>query len=489
MKCTKCGAKLPNDTKFCSYCGTKIENNKITTANNFKTSWKNMNLFCKIVIVSTICFIVLFLKAFFAGKVIASIIALVSTILAIFALLTEMKIIKVSQKWIHIVSFILSVVIILPYANVYKPNRNGTEIDKLAVIDTTVSDNATVQATSTGGCTTENENSKTSVSDYEVYYADADSLEKALNNGAKVNGKVVKFIVNEYKPDSILGINCWAGEHLNFISDKELNVKKGSVIIGRITNEATNTLGSWKIPFEALSVSEESAKSSITTVQDTEATSDVEQLKITMKNSSRTYEGMDYLKVKNAFHKIGFSNISLVKISTENTTFTDGEVFSIRINGSSFDVGDTFEPEDKVKIKYYHVVEVSADENITIHNNSDFEAVLKTKNEFDPIIEQFANKYAGQTIEFDGYTANVTHSGDYKTRFDYLIYVGDCDSSPLVGPQFQIKDVNYYELHLTGNNVPNTLGEGLNIHIVAEVGTYNKNTGLFQIDPIRITMR
>ena len=28
MKCLKCGADLTDDTKFCSYCGAKVEENK-----------------------------------------------------------------------------------------------------------------------------------------------------------------------------------------------------------------------------------------------------------------------------------------------------------------------------------------------------------------------------------------------------------------------------------------------------------------------------
>lgn len=129
------------------------------------------------------------------------------------------------------------------------------------------------------------------------------------------------------------------------------------------------------------------------------------------------------------------------------------------------------------------------EEILNISNSSELAAILTTKNEFDPLIEQFANKYMGQKIEFDGYTADVARNGNYKTRFNYLIYVGDYNSSPIIGPQFQIKDVNYYDLHLSGSNVPDTFGVGLNIHIVAEVVSYSENSGLFQIKPVKITIR
>ena len=90
----------------------------------------------------------------------------------------------------------------------------------------------------------------------QIDYADAASFEKALNDGEKVEGKIVQFNVIEYKPDSALGINCWSGEHLNFISENELDIKKGDTVVGRVTKEPTKALGSWKIPYEVLSIND-----------------------------------------------------------------------------------------------------------------------------------------------------------------------------------------------------------------------------------------
>ena len=68
-------------------------------------------------------------------------------------------------------------------------------------------------------------------SEYNIDYSDAKSFESALNDGIKVKGKIVRFDVIEYKPNSAMGINCWSGEHLNFISETELDVEKGDVVI------------------------------------------------------------------------------------------------------------------------------------------------------------------------------------------------------------------------------------------------------------------
>lgn len=105
-----------------------------------------------------------------------------------------------------------------------------------------------------------------------VDYVDAESFEKALNNGVKVKEKTVQFNVKEYKPDSAIGINCWSGEHLNFISGKELDVQIGSIIVGKITKEPTNTLGSWIINYQALSIDGKIIKNPTTEEPKTEKT-------------------------------------------------------------------------------------------------------------------------------------------------------------------------------------------------------------------------
>ena len=95
---------------------------------------------------------------------------------------------------------------------------------------------------------------KENPTDYTIDYESSQAFEQALNDGNKVNGKIVQFNVVEYKPDSALGINCWSGEHLNFISESELDVNKGDIIIGKVTAEPTKPLGSWEIHYEVLAI-------------------------------------------------------------------------------------------------------------------------------------------------------------------------------------------------------------------------------------------
>ena len=92
-------------------------------------------------------------------------------------------------------------------------------------------------------------------------------------------------------------------------------------------------------------------------------------------------------------------------------------------------------------------------------------------------------------IEFDAHTADVSRNEDYKTRFNYLIHAGDYSTTSVSGPNFQFHDVSYGDLNLVGNNVPETFGVGLNIHVIAKVGEYNAINGLFELEPVAITMR
>ena len=52
---------------------------------------------------------------------------------------------------------------------------------------------------------------------------------------------------------------------------------------------------------------------------------------------------------------------------------------------------------------------------ITANNNEEFSAILSLKDEFDPQIKAFANKYAGRTIEFNGNIVSMANHGGYST--------------------------------------------------------------------------
>lgn len=80
-------------------------------------------------------------------------------------------------------------------------------------------------------------------------YEDTVAFEEALNDGEDLTGKTVVVTVNELVPDSAFGYNLQAGEHLNFCSPDNPNVKAGDTITVKVT-EVTSMLGSYIISYE-----------------------------------------------------------------------------------------------------------------------------------------------------------------------------------------------------------------------------------------------
>ena len=77
----------------------------------------------------------------------------------------------------------------------------------------------------------------------------------------------------------------------------------------------------------------------------------------------------------------------------------------------------------------------------------------------------------------------------YKTRFDFLIYPGDYSTTSAHGPSFQFANCNYGDLHFTGDNIPERISAGQNLHIIAEIVDFNSTQQLFHLRPIATLAR
>ncbi|WP_319461225.1 DUF4839 domain-containing protein [Micromonospora sp. RTP1Z1] len=133
--------------------------------------------------------------------------------------------------------------------------------------------------------------------------------------------------------------------------------------------------------------------------------------------------------------------------------------------------------------------EPKAEAVLTVKNNKDLAALLAAAEDHD-LFQEFATKYQGRTIKFDGTIAAMNHHGDYKTRYDILVLAGNSIESGVTGPNFQFKDVNITsDLRLTGSNIPDTIGVGQKLRITAEVEGYAGNQDLFLLDPVSTEVR
>ena len=88
---------------------------------------------------------------------------------------------------------------------------------------------------------------------YTVSYATAEDFENALNNDDDTLGKVVSFSVKDVKPDSALGYDLWAGEHLNFVGEDAKEAKKGTIMTVAV-NSVQEKMGSWVIGYDVLNI-------------------------------------------------------------------------------------------------------------------------------------------------------------------------------------------------------------------------------------------
>lgn len=240
-------------------------------------------------------------------------------------------------------------------------------------------------------------------------------------------------------------------------------------------------------------------------------TSSVSDNKINMPSSSKKFEGVDYQEVVAQLKDAGFTNIETEVLSDLLTGWTtkDGEVEKVSVNGDDlFSTDDKF-PSDANIVVTYHTSPVDSsneksdseqnkelveeptikDETLTVNNCEELKSVLQLKDPVDPSVKEFADKYKGQTIEFDGRIDYMTQHENYKTRYDLLLSSGDYDENTQIGPSFQFSDVGLQELGIKDLYLPEFVKVGSNIKIVAEVKTYNEDSGLFILKPVSIQER
>lgn len=163
MKCLKCGAELPDDARFCPYCGGKIEINispsgeeetvvspsiqidsvkkeekkrevfkKLTDMLKDKLveQWSKLSLYGKFITVTLVGFTLLFFVAFLFGKTAAGAIAVLQIVLTVAAVLMKKQIIKPYKKGMHIISLILAAILLIPYVSFFKVDySDGKKIE------------------------------------------------------------------------------------------------------------------------------------------------------------------------------------------------------------------------------------------------------------------------------------------------------------------------------------------------------------------------
>ena len=247
--------------------------------------------------------------------------------------------------------------------------------------------------------------------------------------------------------------------------------------------------------------------------------------------SASEVKGKKYQDVIARFENAGFTNVTTEAVAdlVIGLFAGDGEVKDVSIAGDSdYTANEKFAPDAPVVIRYHtfpakesatpEAAETPTDQPtpssssqsstaptpeeepsaseatstpgiLTTENNSDLAALLSLKDPGDPSVADFASKYQGRIIEFDGCVMVVTRHGSMKTRFDYLLSAGNYDPDSALGPNFQFLDINYYDFHFPADKSPDSVPVGTNLRFTAEVGKYDSKTTLFQLRPVKTSVR
>ena len=78
---------------------------------------------------------------------------------------------------------------------------------------------------------------------------------------------------------------------------------------------------------------------------------------------------------------------------------------------------------------------------------------------------------------------------NYDTRFDILINAGNFDPEAFYGPNFRFTDVNSIDLGIDNLWLEHELSIGTNVHVVAKLGKYNSDTTIYELEPVKVTVR
>jgi hypothetical protein len=249
--------------------------------------------------------------------------------------------------------------------------------------------------------------------------------------------------------------------------------------------------------------------------------------RIRMPSSSSNYAKMDFAEVETELRAAGFTNVQSVPLEDLITGILnkEGEVKEVSVDGRTTFSTDTKHFPNVEIVVYYHSFPIkesseqtsqevvgqsetmddageaesgndiseanvgstegnTGDEVIVNDIYDDFSKVIATTNSADPIIKEFALTYIGQKIEFDACVTYLDFYRNYNTRYDILVSTGDYvdEDTANHGPTFKFENVGATTLSYN-------VKVGDNVTVVAEIVSYNEDTGIFRLSLDSIEQR
>ena len=125
-------------------------------------------------------------------------------------------------------------------------------------------------------------------------------------------------------------------------------------------------------------------------------------------------------------------------------------------------------------------VEIYDGETITVDNNAEFKQIMESTERWSAKVEDFAKKYDGRTIQFDG---------NSYTKFGIAIDAGDFNASELRGPHFYLDDVTMEEMNLSEDDKNSGISSGDNITITAIIDYYSVESESIYLKILKLEKR
>lgn len=127
---------------------------------------------------------------------------------------------------------------------------------------------------------------------------------------------------------------------------------------------------------------------------------------------------------------------------------------------------------------------------ITPENNPEFAQILNSGADCSSNIADFASEYDGRIVQFNGSIVYIANVGDYETVKDVLIHAGDYNKDLAAGPNFKFESIQpAVSMHFPEEDPAESIYVGQNLHFEAEIESFDQNSCLFYLDPIKTTSR
>ena len=536
MKCSNCGKELLEGAKFCIYCGHKVEipeeqetiqedeldvspmpsketirafqSKEKTFTDKIKDlaydQWCKLSLYGKVVTVEVALFTVLLIVSLLTRKIPAICIVVIQFALVIAATFYHIGIIDIGKKkkwmkWLMLcMAAILTVLDIMSYSWGIRKQYSGTSVESNEQISESEKPEEVTSVEPIAE--TEEETSTEQITEAdEVAQSEQSSSqdERPDKNGFNSNTNEV-YTLAQY---TIEIPAYWEAEVTNITDGIQRYAETGEKVAMLQITAQEDDEEDYPVTFDGLASDNDKM---------------IESLERTMFQKVTDYEEFDTGVVKGMLYKgslnekdtqfndYGLSGYgewfifpseadrkwcSVIIAQTDNTDYSYIEDFKKMLLSIKKIDSDPVQEVATEALESTASQESSPstnkDENLTVNNCPELAAMLANKADLDASYADFARKYNGRTIEFDGRIDYCAKHGNTKTRFDYLVSAGDYDPNHQTGPAFKFNDVNHFDL----NTDLATVNVGQNVHIIAKVESYNSNSGLFFLDPVSVTSR